>query len=122
VFHPKRRYRLIAVAGMALLIGTAARAQNLDQGKSAAALFANGCTTCHHSPVGLAGGRLRLPLYMFLQQHYSAGSDEAGALTSYLESVDVAPRGRPRPGARKPKHVATRLHGDPVARPPAAVR
>jgi hypothetical protein len=113
---------LIAVGAIATLIGTAAHAQNLDEGKSPKALFANGCAECHRSPVGLAKGRFRLQLFAFLREHYSSGSDTAWALTSYLESLDVAPRGRPRPGARKPKHAVARPNGDPAVRPPAAVR
>jgi mono/diheme cytochrome c family protein len=108
---------------MTVLIGTRASAQNLDQGKSAAALFANGCAACHRSPRGLAKGRFRLTLFAFLQQHYSTSSSTAWELTSYLESVDGPPRGQPRrSGAPKPKHSALRPDGDPVVRPPAPVR
>jgi mono/diheme cytochrome c family protein len=119
----KRMCGVIAVGVMAVLIGTAARAQNLDEGKSAAALFANGCAACHRSPRGLAKGRFRLTLFAFLQQHYSTSSSTAWELTSYLESVDGPPRGPPRrPGAPKPRHSALRPDGDPVVRPPAPVR
>jgi hypothetical protein len=102
----------------ALSIGATAQAQNLDQGKSAPQLFANGCTACHRSPRGLANGRIKLTLYMFLKQHYSAGSDEAWALADYLEAAGDVPHGRPRTGAAKhaPHH-----RGDPVVRPPAPV-
>ena len=79
-----------------LVIGSAARAQNLDQGKSAAALFANGCTACHKSPRGLARGRFKLQLYMFLKEHYSAGPDEAGALAEYLQAQEGPPPGQKR--------------------------
>jgi hypothetical protein len=103
----------------ALSVGDVAQAQNLDQGKSAPQLFSNGCTACHRSPRGLANGRIKLTLYMFLKQHYSAGSDEAWALADYLESAGDVPHGRPRTGAAK--HAPHR-HGDPVVRPPAPVR
>ncbi|WP_407154226.1 cytochrome C [Bradyrhizobium sp. STM 3557] len=89
-----------------LLAGAVARAENLDAGKSGARLFAESCTTCHRSARGLAKGRFRLTLYLFLQQHYASSSDSASALTSYLQSVDTpaaaAPRAarHPRPGAR----------------------
>jgi mono/diheme cytochrome c family protein len=90
-----------------LLGGAAARAENLDAGKSGARLFAESCTTCHRSARGLAKGRFRLTLYLFLQQHYASSSDSASALTSYLQSVDTpaaapAPRAakHPRPGVR----------------------
>jgi mono/diheme cytochrome c family protein len=105
-----------------VLIGTEAHAQNLDEGKSAAALFANGCAACHRSPRGLAKGRFRLTLFAFLQQHYSTSSSTAWELTSYLESVDDTQRGRPRPRAPKPRHTAFQPDGDPVLRPPAPVR
>src|ERR1700744_5478025 len=116
----KRRCGLIAASVISVLIATAAGAQNLDQGKSAQALFANGCAACHRSPRGLAKGRFRLTLFAFLQQHYSTSSSTAWELTSYLESVDDTPHGRPRPHAPKPRHTALQPD-DPVVRPPAPV-
>src|ERR1700676_287546 len=90
---------LFALGVIAVLIGGAAHAQNLDQGKSAARLFADGCATCHRSPRGLAKGRFSLTLFMFLQKHYVSNSDSAWELTSYLESVDGARRGPSRNAA-----------------------
>src|SRR5258707_562046 len=113
---------VVAVSVMTVLIGTSAHAQNLDEGKSAQALFANGCAACHRSPRGLAKCRCRLTLFAFLQQHYSTSSSTAWELTSYLESVDSPPRGRPRPHAPKPRHTALQPDADPVVRPPASVR
>ncbi|WJR81799.1 hypothetical protein [Bradyrhizobium sp. NP1] len=79
-----------------------ASAQNLDAGKSAPKLFAEGCAACHSSARGLAKGRFSLTLFLFLQQHYASNSSSAWALTSYLESVDEAPRGRSRAASAKP--------------------
>jgi hypothetical protein len=93
---------LVAVGAMAVLAGAAAYAQNLDQGKSAPKLFADGCATCHHSPRGLAKGRISLTLYFFLQKHYVSNSTSAWALTSYLESVDTPQRARSRAAGAKP--------------------
>jgi mono/diheme cytochrome c family protein len=45
------------LAQIAVLIEGAANAQNLDQGKSVAKLFADSCATCHRSARGLAKGR-----------------------------------------------------------------
>jgi mono/diheme cytochrome c family protein len=119
----KRRCGLIAASVITVLIGTEARAQNLDEGKSAAALFANGCAACHRSPRGLAKGRFRLTLFAFLQQHYSTSSSTAWELTSYLESVDDTPRGQQRPRTpKKQRQSAIRPDGNPVPRPPAPVR
>jgi hypothetical protein len=103
-----------------VLIGGAAHAQNLDQGKPAATLFADGCATCHRSARGLAKGRFSLTLFLFLQQHYASNSSSAWALTSYLESVDSAQRGQSRAAAAKPSPPATRTSRSPI-RPPASV-
>jgi mono/diheme cytochrome c family protein len=96
------RLGLLAFGAIAVLSGGAAHAQNIDQGKSAPKLFADSCAVCHRSARGLAKGRFRLTLYFFLQKHYASGSTSAWELTSYLESVDVAKRGKPRAGAPKP--------------------
>jgi mono/diheme cytochrome c family protein len=98
--------RTLAAFGIiSVLTGTAASAQNLDQGKSAARLFADGCATCHRSPRGLAKGRFKFTLYLFLKEHYASGPDSASALASYLESVDGNQRGPSR--ATKPSRSAT---------------
>jgi mono/diheme cytochrome c family protein len=102
------------------VIGSAAHAQNLDQGKSAAKLFAESCATCHRSARGLAKGRFRLTLYLFLQEHYVTNSSSAWALASYLESVDSPQRGRSRDAAAKPSSPATRSSRS-VIRPPEPV-
>ncbi|SHL73110.1 hypothetical protein SAMN05444159_6670 [Bradyrhizobium lablabi] len=104
----KRWFRLLALGALLVLIGSAAHAQNLDQGKSAAKLFGDSCATCHRSARGLAKGRFRLTLFLFLQEHYASNSSSAWALTSYLESVDSAQRGRSRNAAAKPSPPATR--------------
>ena len=94
--------RLLAVGAISVLTGSAAHAQNLDQGKSPAKLFADSCATCHHNPRGLAKGRFRLTLFLFLQDHYASNSSSAWALTSYLESLDSPQRRRSRDTAAKP--------------------
>jgi hypothetical protein len=97
------------MAALGILVWSAfvpAHAQNLDEGKSGAKLFADSCASCHHSPRGLAKGRFRLTLYFFLQDHYSSSSDSASQLATYLVSVDDAPSGQP--------------HGKPKKRPAAA--
>jgi cytochrome c len=92
-----KRHRLALVlllGAIAALAGEAVHAQNLDQGKSAPRIFADSCTACHRSPRGLAKGRFRVTLYLFLQQHYASNSSSAWALASYLESVE-GPQRRP---------------------------
>src|ERR1700730_12685450 len=95
-----------------------AQAQNLDEGKSGARLFADNCVTCHHRAKGLTKGRFRLSLYLFLQQHYASNSSAAWELASYLESVDEGGR-PPRAVAKKPSH-GTGLAGGSL-RPPAPI-
>jgi mono/diheme cytochrome c family protein len=94
---------LLAVGAMSVLIGGGAHAQNLDQGKPAPKLFADGCATCHRSARGLAKGRFRLTLFLFLQKHYATSSTSAWALTSYLESIDGAKRGEKRAAVSPPQ-------------------
>jgi len=110
---------LLALGVISVLIGGAAHAQNLDEGKPADKLFADGCATCHRSARGLAKGRFSLTLFLFLQKHYASNSSSAKALTSYLESVDSAQRGQSRTAAAKPS-PPTRTSRSPI-RPPASV-
>jgi mono/diheme cytochrome c family protein len=93
---------LMTLAAAAVLTATVAAAQNLDAGKSAERLFADGCTTCHRSPRGLAKGRFNLTLSWFLKDHYATSSDTAKALAAYLEAVDTPqPRAAVKPGAKQ---------------------
>jgi mono/diheme cytochrome c family protein len=113
----RRNWRGLIAAATLLLAGAAAQAENLDAGKSGARLFADNCKTCHRSARGLAKGRFRLTLYLFLQKHYSSGSDSASALASYLQSVDAPPAAAPR--AAKSARVPFRPSRPP--RPPMSV-
>ncbi|CCD94152.1 conserved exported hypothetical protein [Bradyrhizobium sp. ORS 375] len=110
--------RLGATLALLLMVVSSAGAENLDAGKSGARLFADSCATCHRSARGLAKGRFRLTLYLFLQQHYTSSAESASALSAYLQSVD-APAA---PAGRKPS-PARRSRGEPQPpRPPLPVR
>ena len=98
---PTKRCGLVVLAVIAALGGSAAVAQNLDQGKPAPKLFAEGCASCHRSARGLAKGRFRLTLYLFLQKHYATGSSSAWALASYLESIDSGKRAAAKSAGKK---------------------
>jgi mono/diheme cytochrome c family protein len=111
---------LFTLSAMCALIAGAAQAQNLDQGKSGAKLFADGCAACHRSARDLAKGRFSLTLYLFLQDHYASNSSSAWALTSYLESIDGAPHGRSKTATGKPSAVAARTSRSSL-RPPMPV-
>ncbi|MGJ4928367.1 cytochrome C [Bradyrhizobium sp. HKCCYLS2038] len=108
--------RLAAAAALVLMAINGASAENLDAGKPAPRLFADSCASCHRSPRGLAKGRFRLTLYLFLQQHYTSSSDSASALSTYLQSVDTPAGGRPTRIAR----TGSRAERPP--RPPLPVR
>ncbi|BAM90057.1 conserved exported hypothetical protein [Bradyrhizobium oligotrophicum S58] len=111
--------RLGAAAALLLIVVSGARAENLDAGKSGARLFADSCASCHRSARGLAKGRFRLTLYLFLQQHYTSSSDAASALSTYLQSVDT-PAGAP---ARKTSARRSLSRGETrPPRPPLPVR
>ena len=71
--------------------GVAGAQENLDQGKSAAQLFASNCALCHKSPQGLAKAGGILGLDSFLREHYTASKESAGALAAYLKSMDTGP-------------------------------
>jgi hypothetical protein len=106
ISQPGLRRYLFVLGAMVALTGTAAQAQNLDEGKTAPRLFADSCATCHRSPRGLAKGRFRLTLFAFLKDHYSTNSDTASELASYLASVDTLQSSRPRTAAGKPSRPA----------------
>ena len=110
---------LLVFAVTSFLTGSVAEAQNLDQGKPAPKLFSESCVSCHRSPRGLAKGRFRLTLYLFLQKHYVSGSSSAWALASYLEPVESAKRGQSRVAAKPP--AATTGQSRSSFRPPASV-
>jgi mono/diheme cytochrome c family protein len=91
---PKLGRCLLVLGAVCALLGPAALAQNIDEGKSAQRLFADTCVNCHRSANGLAKGRFRPTLFLFLQDHYTASKSEAWELSSYLASVDTPPGGR----------------------------
>jgi mono/diheme cytochrome c family protein len=100
--------RCLIVLGTVCALLPAALAQNIDEGKSAQRLFADTCVNCHRSANGLAKGRFRPTLFLFLQDHYTASKSEAWELSSYLAAVDTPP------GARSKKTRTSK-------RPPAPV-
>ena len=104
--QPKLGRYLFVLGTVCALLGPAALAQNIDEGKSAQRLFADTCVNCHRSATGLAKGRFRPTLFLFLQDHYTASKSEAWELSSYLAAMDTPP------GTRSKKTK-------PTKRPPA---
>ena len=116
----------MALGAVALVTMVAARAENLDQGKSGPRLFADTCAACHRSPRGLTKGRFRVTLYLFLQKHYASNGTSAWELASYLEDVDDAATGnkgrKGKPRAGTPKQAASApARSSSSVRPPAPI-
>jgi hypothetical protein len=104
------------------LLPAVAQAQtNIDQGKSAAEIFANDCGTCHKSARGLANGRGSSGLASFLVEHYTASKDQAAALAAYVMGAgggDAVPAARgPKPAAAPDRNRASAEPGAPPSRP-----
>jgi hypothetical protein len=117
----------LTIGLLAALAPTVARAQtNIDQGKSASQLFANGCAECHKSAGGLGKGKNTATVAEFLREHYTTGREQAAALAAYVvggrDSVASPAAGR-KPAATTAATAATedtkpdRRHGQKPARP-----
>jgi mono/diheme cytochrome c family protein len=78
------------VLGIVVVIGLqnslAAHAEDFDAGKSAPELFASNCSTCHHTPHGLAKRMNSWSLDSFLREHYTASRASADTLSAYLKA------------------------------------
>jgi hypothetical protein len=128
----------LAFGFLALAIAGSAEAQgNLDQGKTAAQLYASACATCHKSPQSVARTKWFFGLESFLRQHYTSSSESAAILAVYLKkqatmSADSA-RGRgakhmTQAPTQAPTQVSTQgssptvnEFGEEIPRPPADV-
>jgi len=90
----------LTIGFLAVLAPAMAHAQtNIDQGKSASQLFANGCAECHKAPHALAKGKSAATVAEFLREHYTTGRDQAAALAVYVvSSRDTV--ASPAPGRR----------------------
>lgn len=101
------RALFVLIGTLAVAGGRAVAQENLDAGKKPAQLFANDCSGCHKSPVGLSKAPGLFGLESFLREHYTASRQSAALIAGYLRSVDaeqaaaaVAPKRR---SASKPK-------------------
>ncbi len=72
--------------------------ENLEQGKSAAQLFASDCGICHKSAQALV--KDGYPTEAFLRVHYTSSREMAAALFTYLRGIQRAEGAAPK---RKPK-------------------
>jgi hypothetical protein len=70
--------------------------ETLNEGKSAAQLFAIQCGECHKSPRGL--GKSGGSLAGFLREHYTTGRDQAEAIAGYVLGTGGGTAAPQRPG------------------------
>jgi hypothetical protein len=97
-----RSSKLLGFGAVLALASGAAQAENLDAGKSAPALFAATCATCHSSPRGLAKDRGSGGLASYLQEHYTSSPQSAATLAAYLIANPGNPRAKQGPVVRNP--------------------
>ncbi len=101
--------------------GHQTEAIDLNEGKTAAQMFASDCAVCHQRPNGLAKGRSAGQVTGFLRQHYTTGTQHAGMLAAYLTSGGMD-RGAPAPAAaRDGKERPAARDRTPADRSPAAI-
>ena len=116
----------LTISCLALCVASSAGAQgNLDQGKTAAQLYASNCATCHES---LASNRNTISFFelkSFLSQHYTSNSESAANLAAYLKGQDRASVGsQRRRGAMsevRPPEPAPSASEEDIIRPPADI-
>jgi hypothetical protein len=122
--------RCVGLAIGALVLcaaGPAAAQGNLDEGKTAAQLFAADCANCHKSPQSVSSTRWFFGLESFLTEHYTSSRQSAAILAAYLKEQDrqAADAQRARTAGRvsqaRPAEPPTRKTEDDIPRPPADI-
>jgi hypothetical protein len=122
-----RGVRLV-IGSLALCVASSAGAQgNLDQGKTAAQLYASDCATCHKSPQSVSNTKWLFGLESFLRQHYTSSRESAAILAAYLKAQEKpsaeAQRGRiaKRTSQAKLSEPTPSESGEDIPRPPADI-
>lgn len=100
-----RAIRLAALSAIFALTAWASVSaqQNLQAGKTPHEMFSNTCTACHSSPRGILKSVSPGQLPGFLRQHYTTGSEMAGALAGYLMASGATQRVEPPPEKKSAK-------------------
>lgn len=115
---------------LALVIAGSAKAQgDLDQGKTAAQLYASACATCHKSPQSISKTKWFFGLESFLRQHYTSSSESAAILAGYLKKQAAIPaESQHSRGTRHLSKVSSPVPsptvneiGEEIPRPPADI-
>jgi mono/diheme cytochrome c family protein len=107
--------------------GPAAAQADLDQGKTAAQLYASDCANCHKSPQSVSSTKWLFGLESFLTQHYTSNRQSAAILAAYLKEQDrqlgSAQRARTagRVSQARPVEPPPRNSEEDIPRPPADI-
>jgi cytochrome c553 len=119
----------LAIGSLALCVASSARAQgNLDQGKTAAQLYASACATCHKSPQSVSNTKRLLGLEGFLREHYTSSRETAALLAAYLRGMEK-PSAASQRGRGVAEHTSQAMLSEPmpseseddIPRPPADI-
>jgi hypothetical protein len=95
----------LAIGSLALCFANSAGAQgNLEQGKTAAQLYAANCASCHKSPKSVTKATGIFGLENFLRGHYTPSSQSAATIADYLNGLERQSSGSVR--ARGTKHTS----------------
>jgi hypothetical protein len=118
----------LAICFLALCVASSAWAQgNLDQGKTAAQLYASDCATCHKSPQNVSQTKWLFGLESFLREHYTSSRESAAILAAYLKAQErpAAQSQRDRVARHtsqaKPSEPPPHESDEDVPRPPADI-
>ena len=118
----------LAIGPLALCAATSVEAQgNLDQGKTAAQLYASDCANCHKSPQSVSSTKWFFGLESFLTEHYTSSRQSAAVLAAYLKEQDRPPadsqRGRVarHTSLVRPAEPSSRESEEDIPRPPADI-
>ena len=111
--------RIGAVIGLVAGLSPAmAHAQtNLDQGKTAAQIFASDCAACHKPTRALANGKNRFALTEFLREHYTTSREQAAGLAAYVLGAGFGAK----PANEPPKTAKPEDETPGIPRPPKPI-
>ena len=115
----------LAIGSLALCFASLAGAQeSLEQGKTAAQLYAANCASCHKSPQSVTKATGTFGLESYLREHYTPSPQSAAIIAAYLEGLERQSSGSVARGAKqssqanapKPSPSETKEDKSPVAR------
>jgi hypothetical protein len=118
----------LAIGSLALCVASSARAQgDLDQGKTAAQLYAAGRATCHKSLQSVSNTKWFFGLESFLREHYTSSRESAAILAAYLKAQRKPSAESQRGGIAnhvsqaRPSEPTPRVFEEDIPRPPADI-